>query len=186
MQCPVCSKRARTYGGRCYGTIRLRYRKCTECGHKFKTFEEIDTGPKVRSYERWPEFDAPVSGISNCPQCSGETKAIGKSVNDKIVRRQHVCQSCGLGVCFTSCESDPIGAVLAQNAADKRVHCPKCNAVATVKSTIPAKAHVSRRYVCNGCENRFTIKTPHSVEAHTDQTLSREIAEHEIAHRVLP
>ena len=186
LQCPICTERSDTYGTRCYGATRLRYRKCTGCGHKFKTFEEIDAGQKVRSYERWPEFEAPSTGDAKCPQCNGETKAVGKGSNGGIVRRQHICQSCNFGVCFVSRDCDPIGVALAKKAKAKRTTCPECKAFATVKSTIPAKAHVSRRYICNSCSYRFTIKTPHRSDACTDQPQSLEIAEHNIGHRVLP
>lgn len=75
---------------------------------------------------------------------------------------------------------------MAKKAKAKRTTCPECKAFATVKSTIPAKTHVSRRYICNSCNHRFTIKTPHGGDACTGQPQSLEIAEHNIGHRVLP
>ena len=50
MRCPKCDSKGACYATKDYGVVKHRYRKCENCGHRFKTFEEIIPLQKVRKY----------------------------------------------------------------------------------------------------------------------------------------
>lgn len=51
MQCPKCGGRAHCYATKPTGTLKQRYRRCQICGHKFSTWEEVESR-QLRSYEK--------------------------------------------------------------------------------------------------------------------------------------
>lgn len=51
MQCPKCQGKTRPYATKPLDTIKMRYRICMMCGHKFKTWEEPDKA-KLRKYKK--------------------------------------------------------------------------------------------------------------------------------------
>lgn len=59
MQCPKCEGSSVVYGTFKHGSSRERYRRCKDCGHKWKTWEEGDQAVKSRK----TEDDAPLLAV---------------------------------------------------------------------------------------------------------------------------
>jgi hypothetical protein len=59
MNCPKCDSPTTCYGSESFGTSRRRYRRCTECDHRFTSYEEAGGAPVRRHVPR------PADGPAN-------------------------------------------------------------------------------------------------------------------------
>ena len=64
MDCPVCGEYGKTYASKPLGAVKIRYRQCEGCGHKYRTFEELDSNPVVRGHKKTPRYPLVTPAIT--------------------------------------------------------------------------------------------------------------------------
>ena len=57
MQCPECGGKGKCYATKYHDVLRVRYRRCPDCGLKFRTDEEIRDLTPLRSYRGGSDQD---------------------------------------------------------------------------------------------------------------------------------
>ena len=91
------------------GTVKIRYRKCDGCSHKFWTFEEIDNSSAVRGHEKRPRHPVVDAVRITCPDCKGDKVRHDHKVNDgDTVTHFYTCKGCKSKFGIEAHGSDPI------------------------------------------------------------------------------
>lgn len=65
MKCPVCDSDTSVYATKAYDTLKVRYRRCTNCGGKYLSHEELQTDRMLRAYKG----QKPRTGQDERPLC---------------------------------------------------------------------------------------------------------------------
>lgn len=84
LDCPICGKYGKTYASKPLGAVKIRYRKCDGCSHKYRTFEEIDSNPVVRGHAAIQRVSVGDPTHITCPDCESAQ-----------VRHDRKTQNCG-------------------------------------------------------------------------------------------
>ena len=160
MDCPICGKYGKTYASKPLGVVKIRYRKCDGCNHKYRTFEEIDTNFVVRGHSKIPRFPVCDPAKITCPQCQGlDLRHDRKSQKGDEVTHFYSCRGCKAKFGVETGNTDPISA--ARNAAKRnaRILCPECAGNTHCISKTNTRTGTTIRQECQVCKHRFTYRT---------------------------
>ena len=182
MDCPVCGEYGFTYASKPMGGIKFRYRQCTSCDHRFKTYEEIDPNPLLRSYQKLEVVPLKDPADIRCPDCNGETRhQKRRAIADKVAH-SFQCKSCARKFAVETDLTDPIGKARAAAAKRARVLCPQCEGRCRCIDTRKNKRTTVRRYECQSCGHRFK----HTTNSDGSAAPLPPVKEGEPDHRVMP
>lgn len=160
MDCPICGSYGKTYASKPLGTVKIRYRQCEECNHKYRTFEEIDSNPLVREHKRIPRYPLVDATNITCPDCNGDDlKHDRVTTKGELVTHLYTCKGCQFKFGIEATGGDPISAARKKAAQKTRILCPICAATTQQKSRTKTIAGATIRRECQGCGHRFTYRT---------------------------
>lgn len=183
MDCPVCGKYGKTYASKPLGAVKIRYRQCEGCGHKYRTFEEIDDNPVVRGHKKIPRYPLVDAEKVTCPDCKGDAlKHDRKTTKGNSTTHFYTCKGCSSKFGIEAQGGDPISEAREKSKLNWNVRCPKCNGATRQKAKTKTLAGATIRRECQSCGHRFTYRTFDDGRAPQPAIPIEE----EIDHRVMP
>ena len=183
MDCPICGEYGKTYASKPLGAVKIRYRQCEGCGHKYRTFEELDGNPVVRGYKKTPRYPLVDADNITCPDCNGaDLKHDRATTKGDLVTHFYTCKGCKAKFGIEATGGDPIGAARKKAPPKPRILCPFCASPTRQKAKNKTKSGATIRQECQGCGHRFTYRT----FANGSPPLPPLILEREIDHPVAP
>lgn len=182
MDCPICGEYGFTYASKPMGGVKFRYRQCTSCDNRFKTYEEIDPNPPVRAYQKLKVVPLKDPADIRCPDCNGETRHQKRRAIASKVVHSFQCKSCARKFAIETDQSDPIAKARSEAAKRARVLCPQCDGRSRCIETRRNKSGTIRRYECQSCGHRFK----HTTNPDGSASALPPVKEGEPNHRVMP
>lgn len=178
MKCWQCGSLTRVTSTFTEESVKIRYRVCTGCGEKMRSFEEVERDHHVAQRLTQRVLPAPINGIALCPDCGAKPAQTSKAKCRTGSRRYYKCSDCAAQFCYACPTSDPIGLAMRSTAQSDRIHCRKCDNIAWSRG----KAKTFEKFKCTACEHRFKIP----IDADGRRQAQTEFIEQPIGHRTMP
>ena len=160
LDCPICGEYGKTYASKPLGAVKIRYRKCDGCSHKYRTFEEIDSNPVVRGHAAIQRVPVGDPAHITCPDCeSAKVRHDRKTQNGDCITHFYSCKGCKAKFGVEADSSDPISAARKEAQKKSRIVCPKCAGQTQQITNTKTKAGATLRRKCQECDHRFTYRT---------------------------